>query len=339
MDKTELTAKITVCIMATACFAASLSFVNSFHQTLSPDLLGSGDYRFYLKCCFSTPTQEHVIVPLFLRVLNIVLQNPQLTVLSMMVVSYFLVYFLTFLLTAQLTKRFYTGLISVSIALGFGFLRGSGGFLSPTALKNRFAIIFLLISYFFLLKLKNKPTTTKLALFLTFAFLTALTHSLPIFLLLETLMVFLIYKTYNGEREKRVFLVAVPALAFATFVALTFSGKLIKFADLFQNFVFNLPATFILNCTFAYIPYIAIFQWALITFSISLAYKQKLNPFFVSLLLNAGTLMFLGTKSLTHYSYSSRFHENLLPFLAIILGYITSFAIDLFSKKEEKTIK
>lgn len=313
--------QLTIILVAVTCLTVSVWHVHNFHNGLQPDLSGSGDYSFYLDCCLETPAQQHLIVPLLLQTLNIFFQSPTLTVYVVMVTGFSLTFFTTYLFTIQITGKLYSGIIAVAITLIFSCVLHA--FLSVTALKNLFAVTFLLISYLLLYKLKEDWSKPKLTLFLFFAFLTALTHSLPVFLLLQTLILHSFY-TAHTRRKQHVWLLSVPVLTIVALASCMWFGRMGKLAEIVHNMVFNLPATFTLNCVCAFLPYLAVFQWGLLAFVVNLTRRRKPNLFYASLLLNAGTLLFLGEKSFVHYSYSSRFHENLLPFLAVISGYITS---------------
>jgi len=315
-------------IVAAACLMASVWSVHNFHNGLQPDLSGSGDYTFYLNCCTETPGQQHLVIPLLLRVVNTVLQYPTLTVYIMMVLGFFLTYFSIFLLSTRLSENIYSGVVSVATALIFG--SGLNIFLTATALKNLYGIVFLLLSLVLLLDLEKRFTGKKLGLFAVASVLTALTHSIPVFLLLQTLTVYYIYRIYKKQKKHVAAMLTIPLLTFIAFTALFFSGRLAKFTDLLYNVTFNLPETVTLNWVYAYTPYLLIYLWSIYAVLVSAVIavaqhrKHSLDPFFVGLMLNAGTLMFLGEKSLTHYSYSGRFHENLLAFISLLFGYIVS---------------
>lgn len=274
-----------------------------------------GDFDFYLNATQQLPGEEHPVVPAMLFALNLVLRNPEVTALSLMVLGFSLIHFLVAWCVYNATRTEWLAAAAFTFALSATGSFPFWGFL----LKNVWAVVFSLACLTLILRVKDKPTVKILVAISTFAALTALSHSAPIWLLLEVLAVHAFHWTRNTEAKTRIVIPLLFCLLAASSVSvLAWTGRLRKLTN-----VFTLNTSTLLS-NVGYLWFnkgAAIMLLVAAATTILTCLKRRCQPYLFGLLLAVSTAFF-APPSLAVWN---RLYATAIPLLLVF--FLTSVPI------------
>lgn len=275
-----------------------------------------GDWDYYVQSCNHIPL-DHPIVPIALHSLNLLVNNPVLTVLSMMTLGYTAVFFSVYILTHLL------GCHPIACVVGFLIVALSQGFLSPTALKNIWAVAFLMMSLILLSRLEKGGAKLKIATFFTFI-LTLFTHTIAVFALFPILLCYTAKSLQDRPNKHTKFFVTSLIIISVLIMAGAFTpqlfrlGKLGNVASDFLNnplhvvsYNLNYPLFHLEN----YVHFI-IYLTAVAVGVVYFGYARRVDPMFFGLLLAYSGLFFLGSKL-----FAGRLHSTGIALLGVLYAY------------------
>lgn len=272
-----------------------------------------GDFPFYVQCCTAIPSGEHLPVPVMLYSINLFVNNPVAVTLVVSGLGYTLMFLLVYLCGLQLT-----GNTLASVITYFCFAAMIPFFLTPTAIKNMYGLIFMLLSIMVLDKyLKQRDTKLLVPLSLS-VLLTAITHSIPIFPLTTIMLV----NVVPSLRKNSLLLVLLSAGSAVGMLMLEVLSKTVKLFDILRNFASTPLQVIILNIgkytrpTPPYILHITVTLFVIGSAIGFLRMHQNVHAMFVGLFLATSILLFIGD-----VEYGERLLENAAPLVALIVGY------------------
>lgn len=276
-----------------------------------------GDWNYYVQACNHMP-MDHPIVPLMLHTTNFFLRNPDLTVLSSMVLGYTLMFALSF--TVPFTFKYH-----LVACLGSFFIVALADYryLTPTALKNIWAVNFLLLTLLIFPKTENIKWQFKVST-VVITFVTFLTHTVSFFALFP---VTLCHLTDSGKNRK--FYFAIALLFMVTVCVGLFllpqMNRLSKLNEVIGSFITNPVGIALYNIRrvlvdYRIATYLTVFLTAAIISTLSVAYTRKFDPMLYGLFFTYAGLFLLGSP--LHQAFTGRFHETGIPIIGILFAYI-----------------
>ena len=275
-----------------------------------------GDWNYYVQACNHIPV-DHPVVPLMLRGINFFVRNPDLTILSLMVTGYTLMFALSFIVPFRFKYHLVASLLSFFIVASTEYK-----YLTPTALKNIWAINFLLVTLLLFPKIDTGRWHLK-ASTVAMSIVTFLTHTIPFFALLPVTLCHLI----NSEKNRKFYFATTSLLILAIFTGLFLLPQLNRLSKLnavINAFITN-PANVILyNIHFVFVDvstalHVSIFQITIVISTLSFMHTRKFEPMLSGLFFTYTALFFLGPP--THQAFTGRFHETGIPIIAILYAY------------------
>ncbi len=273
----------------------------------------AGDFLFYVQCCTAIPSGEHLPVPVMLYSINLFVNNPITVTLFVSGLGYILVFLLVYLCALQLT-----GNTLASVIAYFCFATMIPFFLTPTAIKNMYGLIFMLLSIIVLDKYLKQYDTKLLVPLSLSVLLTAITHSIPIF----PLSIIMLVNVIPSLRKNSLLLVLLSAGSTVGMLMLGVLGKIVKLFDILRNFASTPLQMIVLNIgkyaryTPPYILHMTITLFVIGSGIGFLTMRQHLHAMFIGLFLATLTLLFIGD-----IEYGERLLENVAPLVALIVGY------------------
>lgn len=269
-----------------------------------------GDFDFYLNATQQFPSQEHLVVPTMLFTLNMLLQNPEVTALTLMVLGFSLIHFSVAWCVYNLTRTGWLTATAFAFALSATSSFPFWGFL----LKNVWAVVFSMFCLALLLRVEDTPTVKNLLVISTFAVLTAFSHSAPIWLLLEILGVYVLYWMRKAQAKTRITLsVLFCLLTVCSLLVLSWTGRLHKLTNTFTPDT----STLLVNA-----GRLLFNRGALIMYAVGAAataitvLKRKTQPHLLGLLLALSTAYF-APPSLAVWN---RLYATAIPFLLVFFA-------------------
>jgi len=273
-----------------------------------------GDWNYYVQACNHIPA-DHPVVPLMLHGVNFFVRNPDLTVLSFMVMGYTLMFALSFVV--PFTFKYH---VVASLASFFIVALTDYGYLTPSALKNIWAVNFLLVTLLFFPKIdfdgwRFKASTVAMSI------VTFLTHTVPFFALFPVSLCHLI-----ASRKNRKFYFAITSLFItALCVGLFLLPRLSKLNQVINAFFTNPTNIMLYNIRCVFVDtstamHVGIFLTAAVISALCFMYTRKFDPMLCGLFFTYAGLFFSGSP--IHQAFSGRFHETGIPIIAIFYAYI-----------------
>lgn len=269
-------------------------------------------------------TPDHPIVPYLLIFFNLIVRNASATVFGFTVVGYALTYILIYQLAGQTSGNKWISLITFLFALGT-----TPAMVSPTALKNLWGIVFFLFSLIFIHRIAVDGYTRNNLLTLTvFSLLTLFSHSLPIFLLIPSLLT-LSFNHWNPQ----VLLLTILSIPF-TVTVLTVVNRLRKLSVAFTSFMENPSGIILYNLTrlsgtMVALPFFLIFLLSTILEGLFELIYGGVKPIFWGLAIGVSIMYFTGC-----YPFGGRFYVNATPSVLLMFTHL----LTLFPRlKEVKT--
>jgi len=272
-----------------------------------------GDFPFYVQCCTAIPASEHLPVPIMLYSINLFVNNPVAVTFFVSGLGYVLIFLLVYLCVLQLT-----GNILASVIAYLCFAAMIPFFLTPTAIKNMYGLIFMLLSIIVLDKYLKHHDTKLLAPLSLSVLLTAITHSIPIFPLTTIMLVDIV----PSLRKNSLLLVLLSAGSAVGMLMLGVLGKTVKLFDILKNFASAPLQMIVLNIgkyTRPTPPYILHMTMTLFVMGSAIGFltmRQNIRAMFIGLFLATLILLFIGD-----IEYGERLLENAVPLVALIVGY------------------
>lgn len=274
-----------------------------------------GDFPFYVGCCTKIPSDEHVTVPIILYSINLFVNNPIAVTFFVSALGYILLFMLVYLGTLQLTGNVLTSVIAF-----FCFVAMLPQFLTPTAIKNMYGLVFMFLSIILLDKYLKHDTTVLLIPLSLSVLLTAVTHSIPIF----PLTIIMSVNIMGAIRKNVPLLILASAGAVIGLMVLQFLGKTVKLIEIVSKFV-SAPLQVIgLNIgkyTSLAFPYYLPLKIVLFLIASVIGFATiRQNAMFVGLFLTVIVLLFIGD-----IEYGERLIENATPLIALFIGYCLNY--------------
>jgi hypothetical protein len=287
----------------------------------------AGDFPFYVQCCTTIPNNEHLTVPIILYSINLFVGNPIAVTFFVSAVGYILIFLLVYLGVLQLT-----GSILASVEAYFCFAVMLLYFVTPTAIKNMYGLIFMLLSIIVFDKyLKERNIKLLIPLSLS-VLLTAITHSIPIFPLTIIMLINVVGSLNKNHivsslHSNSLLLVLVSAGSAMTILMLEVLGKTAKLFDILRTFMSTPLRVIALNID-KYMrvtsPNILPLNTTLFTLASAIGFltlRSTARVMFLGLFFATLTLFFVGD-----IEYGERLIENATPLVALLLGYCLKFA-------------
>lgn len=273
--------------------------------------LGSGDFPFYIDSCIKLETSEQMFVPLLLYCLNFLIQNPIATVILSMITAYTLILLLVYKTVLSFTHDTTASTMSFVCMLSLLPL-----FLTPTAIKNLYGIIFFLTSILALFNYDKSHSKKDAVLLLVSILALALVHSVPIFMFITVLIAYTIMASHKYLKIT-VFATVLSLMAIQAF------GKTYKLIALADSFMEN-PINHLAFKLHVWVNVYPVFLLPVLQISfVSLVFciwqmrsNRKLEPMYLSLSLVLTMLCFLGD-----IEFTERLIQNSIPVFALVLGY------------------
>ena len=320
-------------IMLVLAVGLSVWKVNSFWQNAKNQVYPErGDWDYYVQACSHIPL-DHPVVPVLLHSLNHFVNNPDLTVLSMMTLGYTIVFFSVYHLSRM------RGCHPIACVVAFIIIPLSQGYLTPTALKNVWAVAFLLVSLMLLSRLEQNgrdlnPRKLQITTFSAFV-VTLLTHTIAVFALFPVLLCYTL-KSLRDRTSKHTKFFIISLTVISILIAIgAFTPQLFrlgKLGNLTSDFLSNpLSVTsYNVNRAFSHPENYTHFIIYLTAAIMGIAYfgdTRKFEPLFFGLLLAYSGLFFLGSEP-----FADRLHSTGITFLGVLCAYV----LTMFQRKDKE---
>ncbi len=290
-----------------------------------------GDFDFYVNCTRQLTLQEHPTVPVMLFLSNLLfLGQGKFTVLFYMTAGYALLFMLVFHLVHRTTR-----MLPLACA-GFCMMLGSVYYtIVPTALKNLWALNLMLFTLTLLPRLRNPFPNKTFYLTVISSLLVALTHSIPIWLLLVCFFTFLPYWHHHFKKETRWLLITAILTVCVSLVVLEVTNRLRKlsrfFASLFANPIVTMATNFrrLWGSSITVFPFFIVFIFSFFALLIYQWKTRQYQPLSWGLVLCIETLYLMGPTG-----YAGRFISTATPLVIILYSIVLAHLVKPYWKKE-----
>lgn len=288
-----------------------------------------GDFDYYVKACNHIPL-DHPLIPGMLHTLNLIVQNPSLTVLYMIILGYTTVFFSVYILS-YLRNCHPIGCFSAFILVG-----ASASFLSPTALKNIWTLAFLLLSLIFLSMIGKASWKTQIITVFFFA-LTFLSHTIAIVTLLPILLCYVTWSIRHkigGYTKFLAFSFAAIFLLIVVGATTPYLFSLFKLNIIIDDFLANPINVIVDNLRYNVLVlshpevyvHSTIYLGSVLVGGGYFIYTRKFDPMFTGLLLAYSLLFFFGSTP-----FAERLRSTGTALLAVLFAHTLTISFKGFT--------
>lgn len=280
----------------------------------------TGDFAFYVSCCTSIPSGEQPVVPLLLYAMNLLVRDPVTTVSIVMMMGYSITFILMYIVGKAIIGYPKGGLVSYAALMCL-----LPAYLTPTALKNIYGIIFMLVCIWSLYCISRPrglyepddltSEVLSIGVFFISAMMIGFTHSVPLFAIAAILFGFGLYR-------KSGFLLCaiITTLAIAYAIVYDRLYKILAYAGAATS---GIVSTVIDKLSFMLVANPLLFIAFLTVYAVGVYKAVKMDsdalqkPMLVGIVIAIGVLLAAGD-----LDAAERFTQNAMPLFALMAGYI-----------------